>query len=302
MQTTLGLAWLIPLMPFAGACIVWVLLISFNRTINRLSKPVSTFLGGCLGISAVLSFALLLQNSSSSLGENIVLTLEQRVNGLDLQIGLIVDIVSEVMFAIISILGIILMVFSHQYMYQKKGYVRFFIYLSLLISSSLGLVCSSNLIEISFFWSLVGIFSYLLRRFWYSERELKETAGKISAVDSLGTLIFIVGVFYIINSTGSIDFEKSGDLLEQSAKIGESYSLQSLSIYLLLFLSPIIKTFELPFTLFNTTESKASLHQSLTTHSVLIASTSIFIFFRLEPLINTLMIALRNTSLVQSAT
>ena len=55
------LAWLIPLLPLLGACITGLGLLSFNRTVNRLRKPVAWFLITCVGASAVLSFAVLAQ-------------------------------------------------------------------------------------------------------------------------------------------------------------------------------------------------------------------------------------------------
>ena len=55
------LAWLIPLIPVLGACVTGLGLLSFNRTINRLRKPVAWFLISCVGASAVLSFAVLIE-------------------------------------------------------------------------------------------------------------------------------------------------------------------------------------------------------------------------------------------------
>jgi len=61
MDSAAPLAWLIPVLPLAGACLVGLGLISFNRTINRLRKPVAVFLISCVGASAVLSYTILAQ-------------------------------------------------------------------------------------------------------------------------------------------------------------------------------------------------------------------------------------------------
>ena len=60
MPSAAELAWLIPVLPLAGACLSGLGLISFNRTVNRLRKPVALLLISCVGAAAVLSFAVLL--------------------------------------------------------------------------------------------------------------------------------------------------------------------------------------------------------------------------------------------------
>ena len=64
MPSASELAWLIPLLPLLGAAITGLGLISFNRTINRLRKPVALLLISCVGAAAVLSFAVLLEQLS----------------------------------------------------------------------------------------------------------------------------------------------------------------------------------------------------------------------------------------------
>ena len=59
MPSPAEIAWLIPVLPLAGACLVGLGLISFNRTVNRLRKPVALLLISCVGAAAVLSFAVL---------------------------------------------------------------------------------------------------------------------------------------------------------------------------------------------------------------------------------------------------
>ncbi|TMW84964.1 hypothetical protein EJD97_024050, partial [Solanum chilense] len=53
-------------------------------------------------------------------------------------------------------------------MAHDQGYLRFFAYMSFFSTSMLGLVTSSNLIQIYIFWELVGLCSYLLIGFWFT--------------------------------------------------------------------------------------------------------------------------------------
>ena len=61
MPSASELAWLIPVLPLVGACLTGLGLITFNRTVNRLRKPVAVLLLTCVGAAAVLSFAVLVE-------------------------------------------------------------------------------------------------------------------------------------------------------------------------------------------------------------------------------------------------
>ena len=56
MQSLLDFAWLIPFLPFVASILIAILLLSFNRTMNRLTKPVSFLLALSTAFSTLLSF------------------------------------------------------------------------------------------------------------------------------------------------------------------------------------------------------------------------------------------------------
>ena len=66
------------------------------------------------------------------------------------------------MLILITTVGIMVLIYSDNYMSHDQGYLRFFAYLSFFNASMLGLVTGSNLIQIYIFGELVGMCSYLL--------------------------------------------------------------------------------------------------------------------------------------------
>ena len=66
MHSAADYAWLIPVLPLIGALITGMGLISFNRTINRLRKPVAVLLLSCVGAAAVISYAVLFEQYCSN--------------------------------------------------------------------------------------------------------------------------------------------------------------------------------------------------------------------------------------------
>jgi len=87
-------------------------------------------------------------------------------NDLSLEFGYLIDSHTSIMSILITTLGILVLIYSDSYMSHDQGYLRFFIYLSFFNTSMLGLVTSSNLIQVYIFWELVGMCSYLLIGFW----------------------------------------------------------------------------------------------------------------------------------------
>jgi NAD(P)H-quinone oxidoreductase subunit 5 len=91
-------------------------------------------------------------------------------------------------------------------MSHDEGYLRFFVYISFFNTAMLGLVTSSNLIQIYFFWELVGMCSYLLIGFWFTRPIAASACQKAfvtNRVGDFGLLLGILGFFWI---TGSLEF------------------------------------------------------------------------------------------------
>ncbi|CAN4095336.1 unnamed protein product [Withania somnifera] len=86
------------------------------------------------------------------------------------------------------------------YMAHDQGYLRFFAYMSFFGTSMLGLVTSSNLIQIYIFWELVGPCSYLLIGFWFTRPVAANACQKAfvtNRVGDFGLLLGILGKFFI---------------------------------------------------------------------------------------------------------
>ncbi len=125
MPSLLQISWLIPFAPFAGALVVGLLLVSFDRTMNRLSRPVSYLLIICTAISTVLSFILFKTNI---IGQVFDWTFD--LANSNLHIGLYVDSISTLIASICGFIFLALMIGSYYLMERKKGYVRYFVFLA----------------------------------------------------------------------------------------------------------------------------------------------------------------------------
>ncbi len=129
--------WLIPAIPISGASFLFILWLSFPRTMNRLSKPISAILISCFSSSAIISYLFLKQEYKNEFTQNVDL------NSLGLHTSLIFDKISSI--SLTSICTIILLCFALSYYSKsgKQGYVSILVYLGLIGSSILLLPISS---------------------------------------------------------------------------------------------------------------------------------------------------------------
>ncbi|KAA3490199.1 NADH dehydrogenase [Gossypium australe] len=107
-------------------------------------------------------------------------------NDFSFEFGYFIDSLTSIMSILITTVGIFVLIYSDNYMSHDEGYLRFFAYMSLFNTSMLGLVTSSNLIQIYIFWELVGMCSYLLIGFWFTRPAAANACQKAFVTNRIG--------------------------------------------------------------------------------------------------------------------
>ena len=282
MPSAAELAWLIPVLPLAGACITGLGLISFNRTINRLRKPVAWLLISCVGAAAVLSYAVLAQQLAGA-GPTEVLFNWASAGNFNLQMGFRVDALGAVMLSLVTTIAVLVMVYSDGYMAHDKGYVRFFTYLALFSSSMLGLVISPNLLEIYVFWELVGMCSYLLVGFWYDRDGAANAAQKAFVVNRVGDFGLLLGILGLFWATGSFGFEEIGSRLQEAVAGGSLPNAAAILLCLLVFMGPMAKSAQFPLHVWLPDAMEGPTPISALIHAATMVAAGVFLVARLQP-------------------
>ena len=282
MPSAAELAWLIPVLPLAGACITGLGLISFNRTVNRLRKPVAWLLISCVGAAAVLSYAVLAEQLAGA-GPTEVLFNWASAGNFNLQMGFRVDALGAVMLALVTTIAVLVMVYSDGYMAHDKGYVRFFTYLALFSSSMLGLVISPNLLEIYVFWELVGMCSYLLVGFWYDRDGAANAAQKAFVVNRVGDFGLLLGILGLFWATGSFGFEEIGSRLQEAVAGGSLPNAAAILLCLLVFMGPMAKSAQFPLHVWLPDAMEGPTPISALIHAATMVAAGVFLVARLQP-------------------
>ena len=116
------------------------------------------------------------------------------------------DQLSMIMMMIITGVGFLIHVFSVGYMQDDPGYPRYFAYLNLFVFFMLVLVMGSSYALMFVGWEGVGLCSYLLIGYWFSDREKADAGKKAFIVNRIGDVGFLVAMFLLFTTFGTLDF------------------------------------------------------------------------------------------------
>jgi NADH-quinone oxidoreductase subunit L len=168
------------------------------------------------------------------------------VGGLNINISYQVDQLSLVMALIVTGVGFLIHVYSIGYMHGDKGFWRFFAYMNLFIFAMMNLILSDNFVLLFLGWEGVGLCSYLLIGFWYDKNFEKGTTGdaakKAFIVNRIGDFGFLLGMFLIYSTFGSLNF---AEVFPRAASFNIPVSTFNY-IALFLFIGAIGKSAQIP--------------------------------------------------------
>ena len=195
---------LIPLFPAIG----FALNLFFGR---RMSKGAVGFIAcAAIGLSFLVSllvFADLLKLAPANRSvEKIlygwILSGEFRAN-----IGFLIDPLSIVMMMVVSGVSFIIHVYSFGYMHDDRDFPRYFTYLNLFVFFMLTLVSANNFLLMFVGWEGVGLCSYFLIGFWYEKKSASDAGKKAFIVNRIGDYGFLLAIFLIFVTFGTIEFK-----------------------------------------------------------------------------------------------
>jgi len=126
---------------------------------------------------------------------------------LSVDISYRIDQLSLVMMLVVTGVGFLIHLYSMGYMAHDESYWKFFAYLNLFIFAMLNLVMANTLLLLFLGWEGVGLCSYLLIGFWYSDMANSDAAKKAFIYNRIGDFAFLIAMFLTFRAVGSLDFD-----------------------------------------------------------------------------------------------
>ena len=155
-----------------------------------------------------------------------------------------VDALSSLFLLVITGVGSLIHLYSTAYMKEESAphYARYFSYLNLFIFSMLILVLGDNYVVMFIGWEGVGLCSYLLIGYWFTNGNYNYAAKKAFIMNRIGDLGFLLAIFWLIVKLGSVNYSE----VLTAESLSKLSSADITGITLLLFVGAMGKSAQIP--------------------------------------------------------
>ena len=272
----LDAAWLICAFPLAGFA---VLVIGGRRLGEPRAGWLATAAMAGSFVSSVAVFASLMARDPAE--RRFVVTLFEWVPAGDFSVdaGLLVDPLSVTMALFVTGVGALIHLYAIGYMHGDRDFSKFFVYLNLFAFSMLVLVLGDNLALTFLGWEGVGVCSYLLISFWFTE-EANAAAGKKAFITNrVGDWGFMLAIFWAFGALGSVRY------LDLFGHAGSLPSSTATVIVILLFVGAAGKSAQLPLYIWLPDAMAGPTPVSALIHAATMVTAGVYLMVRVNPLI-----------------
>jgi NADH-quinone oxidoreductase subunit L len=151
---------------------------------------------------------------------------------LTANLGIYLDPISVMMLVVVTVISLLVNIYSVGYMKGDPSFNRFFSLLALFSFSMLGLVVSSNILQMFVFWELVGVSSYALIGFWYEKPSAVAASKKAFIMTRFADAFFLLGILLVSFQSGSFSFQTLNSP-ETAALLNKNFLFAGMSINML---------------------------------------------------------------------
>ncbi len=201
-------------------------------------------------------------------------------NELNIHLGLMVDSLTAVMVVVVTVVSLMVQIYSQGYMRGDPGYHRYYAWMSLFTASMLGLVMADSLLLVFVFWEMVGLCSYLLIGFWFHRPAAANAAKKAFIVTRLGDFGFLVAILLLFARTGTFDIAELHHLAITGVLAGATLTWAAIGI----FSGAVGKSAQFPLHTWLPDAMEGPTPVSALIHSATMVSAGIFLVARTFPI------------------
>jgi NADH-quinone oxidoreductase subunit L len=209
-----------------------------------------------------------------------------------MRLGWLLDPLTAFMAVMVSLVGLLIFIFSLGYMRDDANFTRFFCFLSLFAAAMLGVLVANSLLLLFVCWELVGLASYLLIGFWFQKPEAAAAAKKAFITTRIGDLGLLLGMVWLYDAGGTLLFFDGGrGCLEAAALGGLAHATAgglavSTAIGLLIFCGAVGKSGQFPLHVWLPDAMEGPTPVSALIHAATMVAAGVFLIARVYPLVS----------------
>ncbi|WP_436092615.1 monovalent cation/H+ antiporter subunit A [Devosia sp. LjRoot16] len=232
------------------------------------------------GVAALLFLVTLLLFPQVSAGDALVYRIEW-IPQLGLNLTLRMDGLAWLFCVLITLIGLLVVLYARYYMSPKDPVARFYALLLAFMGAMLGLVLSGNIIQLAVFWELTSLVSFLLIGYWYHRGDARDGARMALIVTGMGGLALFVAMLLIGHIVGSYELD---DVLASGSTLVDS-PLYPVTLILFL-LAAFTKSAQFPFQFWLPNAMTAPTPVSAYLHSATMVKAGVFLLTRFWPVMS----------------
>ncbi|SDZ42178.1 NADH-quinone oxidoreductase subunit L [Bacillus sp. 166amftsu] len=282
-------AWLIPLFPLAS----FFLLIIFGGKLREGSSWLGIFL---TFLSFVDAATVLIERFSSETVKHQWLWL--RIGDVDLSFGFEINALNALMLFIVTLVSFLVHVYSKGYMHDNERLPIFYAYLGLFTFAMLGLVISTNLLQLYIFWELVGLGSFLLIGFYFFKEEAKLAAKKAFIMTRIGDVGLFIGMILLFWQAGSFEY----DAIFKAMKMGDVSPTMITLTAILIFIGAMGKSGQFPLHTWLPDAMEGPTPVSALIHAATMVAAGVYLVATMFPLFSASPVAMQTVAVVGAFT
>ncbi|MBK0382809.1 NADH-quinone oxidoreductase subunit L [Pedobacter sp. SD-b] len=141
------------------------------------------------------------------------------IGNVKIDVGILLNDLSVIMLLLITLIALLVHIYSVEYIRNDKLKYRYFAYLSLFCFAMVCVVMADNLFILYAFWELVGFSSYLLIGFWFTKEKAVQANKKAMIMNRIGDIGFLIGIMIMVSQFHTLDIDTlfgSGSLIDSS--------------------------------------------------------------------------------------
>src|SRR5438105_3744169 len=271
-------AWLVLLCPLIGTIVIGLL---YGRLPGRTAGWIATSAIALSFVFSVVTLIGLLGRSPAHRARTSALWSSNFTAGVDAKLRILVDPMS--VFMILVVLGVSALVhlYSVSYLFEDRGYARYFSYLNFFVLSMLLLVLAGNFVLLIVGWAFVGAASYLLISFWYRRTTATRAGLKAFVINVVGDVGLVLGTFFIFRHTGTVDLLKT---FHQVRHVFAHNSPDLVAGCLLLGLGAFAKSAQVPLHTWLPDAMEGPTPVSALIHAATMVTAGVYLIARMHPL------------------
>src|SRR5688572_9225436 len=123
--------------------------------------------------------------------------------GVNFSVGTHIDGLTVMMMFVVSLISLLVQIYSTAYMHDDRRYTWFFACLSLFTASMLTLVVAENMLQFLVGWELVGLCSFMLIGHWWEDKANSRAAIKAFLTTRTGDIGLMIGIIVMFFASGT---------------------------------------------------------------------------------------------------